>query len=65
MSGTPALRSWKWLGAVFVVLVLAGCAQSTAAQVGSPHSPSTPGKTATRPEHGGGNGGGGGGGAGM
>jgi len=60
MSGTPALRSWNWPAAAFVVLSLAGCAQGTAGQVGGPYPTSAP-DSGTRPEHGGGNGGGGGG----
>jgi hypothetical protein len=62
VSAGPALRSRRWLAALFVVLVLAGCSQSIAGQARGPSSPSTPGDTATRPEHGGGDGGGGGGG---
>jgi len=65
MSGTPALKTPRWFAVAFVVLTLAGCAQNTAGQVRGPYSPSTPGDSATRPEHGGGNGGGGGGGGSM
>jgi len=60
MSGAPAVRSRRWLAALFVVLVLAGCSQSIAGQARGPSSPSPPGDTGTRPEHGGGNLGGGG-----
>jgi hypothetical protein len=61
MSGAPAVRSRRWLAALFVVLALAGCSQSIAGQARGPSSPSPPGDT-VRPEHGGGDGGGGGGG---
>jgi hypothetical protein len=57
MSGASALKSWEWFAAAFLVRALVGCAQRTAGQVGSPYSPSTPGDTATRPEHGGSGGG--------
>ena len=60
MTRTPAPKTPGWFVAAFVVLALAGCAQSTAGQVGGTHPPFAPGDTATRPEHGGGNGGGGG-----
>ena len=57
MSGGTAPR---WAVLALVVLTLAGCAQSTAGQVGGTHPPAAPADTGARPEHGGGNGGGGG-----
>jgi hypothetical protein len=47
------------LAALFVVLALAGCSQSTMGQSGGFY-PTPPGNTGIRPEHGGGNLGGGG-----
>jgi hypothetical protein len=60
MRQAPLLRSRGWLAVAFVVLAVAGCAQWTAGQAGDPYSPSPPGDTKTRPEHGRGNLGGGG-----
>ena len=60
MSGAPVLILQRWLAALLVVLPLAGCSQSIAGQAKGPSSPSPPGDTGTRPEHGGGNLGGGG-----
>jgi hypothetical protein len=55
MNGGPVLILQRELAALLVVLALAGCAQSTAGQVGSPYSPFSPANTGMRPEHGGGN----------
>jgi hypothetical protein len=55
----------KWLGTLFVVLALAGCAQGTTGQAVAPYAPYSPESNEIRPEHGGGDGGGGGGGGGM
>ena len=55
----------KWrsrVAALFVVLVLAGCAPGVAGQAEAPYSPYSPDNNEIRPEHGGGDGGGGGGG---
>src|SRR5262252_3666350 len=52
MTGAPALKTREWFVAAFVVLAPAGCAQSTAGQVGGTHPPSTPGDTGTRPDTG-------------
>jgi hypothetical protein len=61
------LMHWRsWLAALFIVLALAGCAQETNGQAGTPYTPYSPQDHGIRPEHGGGDGGGGGGGgAGM
>jgi hypothetical protein len=50
------------MAALFVVLALAGCAQGTTGQAGTPYAPYSPESNGIRPEHGGGDGGGGGGG---
>jgi hypothetical protein len=55
MSGVPAMRSWRWLAALLLVLSLGGCAQGTTGQAGDPYSPASPANTGMRPEHGGGN----------
>jgi len=49
------------LAALLVALALAGCAQGTGGQAGSPYAPYSQEDHGIRPEHGGGNGGGGGG----
>jgi len=36
MSGVPAMRSWRWLAALLLVLSLGGCAQGTTGQAGDP-----------------------------
>jgi hypothetical protein len=53
------------MAALFVALALAGCAQGTTGQAGTPYAPHLPESNGNRPEHGGGDGGGGGGGSGM
>jgi hypothetical protein len=50
------------LAALFVIVALAGCAQKTTGQAGTPYAPYSPESNGNRPEHGGGDGGGGGGG---
>ena len=49
------------VAALFVVLVLTGCAPGVADQAEAPYSPYSPDNNEIRPEHGGGDGGGGGG----
>ena len=61
MSGGPKkVRNWRTpLAAVFVMLVLTGCAQGIAGQTGTPYWPSSPEhQDRNVPEHGGGDGGG-------
>jgi hypothetical protein len=50
------------LAALFVLLVLVGCAQGVTGQAQAPYAPYSPENNGIRPEHGGGDGGGGGGG---
>jgi hypothetical protein len=50
------------VAALFVVLVLTGCAQGVAGQAAAPNATYSPDDNGIRPEHGGGDGGGGGGG---
>jgi hypothetical protein len=52
----------KPLAALFVLFVLAGCAQGITGQAGAPNTPHPSENTGSVPEHGGGDGGGGGGG---
>jgi hypothetical protein len=62
MSDVPAVRSRRWLAALFVALALAAYAQGTTGQAEAPYPPHPPGNNGNMPEHGGGDGGGGGGG---
>jgi hypothetical protein len=56
------MRWRSWLAAVFVVLVLGGCAPGFTGRAGAPNAPYSPDDNGIRPEHDGGDGGGGGGG---
>ncbi len=55
------MRWHRSLAALFIALVLMGCAQGVTGQAQVPHAPYPPEDNGIRPERGGGDGGGGGG----